>query len=120
MEFENLLTADVHEAGSDMEILHPATGEKTGAFLHIKGVDSKSFRSAFAEFNRKSMERSADKEALGVELLVAVTDGWSGIKSGGEDKPFSKDAVRKLFVDSPAIRQQADQWCASRRNFTKG
>lgn len=120
MQFDDLLTADVHEAGSQMEIRHPATGDKTGAFLLLKGVDSKTFRRALAEFNRKRMEKGADGEALGIDLLVAVTDSWSGMKEGEQDKPFSKDAVRKLYVDSPAIRQQADAWIADRRNFTKG
>lgn len=120
MEFDDLLTADVHEAGSDMEIRHPATGEKTGVFLLLKGVDSKTFRRALAEFNRKGMEKGADRESLGIDLLVAVTEGWRGMKVDGQDKPFSKDAVRKLYVDSPAIRQQADGWIADRRNFTRG
>lgn len=120
MEFENLLTEDVHEAGAEMEIKDPATGEKTGAFLLIKGVDSKTFRAALTDYNRKRLDPKADQEAMSIDLLVAATDGWRGIKEGGADKAFSKDAVRTLYAKSPAIRQQADGWIADRRNFTKG
>lgn len=117
VEFDSLLTADKHEAGAEMEIIHPATGEKTGVFLLIKGVDSKTFRKASAEFNKARLTAKPEQlDDLALEMTVAITEGWRGLK----DKEFSKDAVRKLYTDSPAIRSQVDNWFQQRRNFTKG
>lgn len=120
MNFNDLLTTDKHEAGGEMEILHPATGEKTGIFLTIRGIDSRSFRADSAEYNRKKLAKDADAEALYVDLMVKATTGWRGMKDDGEDMPFSKEAVRKMYTESPAIFLQADRFCADRRNFTKG
>lgn len=120
MEFSQLVTADAHEAGAEMEILHPATGEKTGAFLLIRGIDSRTFRAASSVFNKKRLEKDADIDALSLDLTVAVTVGWRGIKQDGADILFTKDALRSLLENSPAIRQQVDSWFTSRRNFMKG
>lgn len=117
VEFDSLLTAEKHEAGAEMEIIHPATGEKTGVFLKIKGVDSKTFRKASAEYNKARLTAKPDElDGLSLELTVAITEGWRGFK----DKEFSKDAARKLYIDSPGIRAQVDTWFQQRRNFTKG
>jgi len=115
MNFEDLLTADAHEDGAEMEVLHPATGEKTGVFLMIRGVDSKSFRKASADFNRKKA-KGDDHDSLAMDLTVAITAGWRGIKN----MEFSPDAARKLYTDSPAIRNQVDSFFTVRRNFMKG
>lgn len=116
MQFDNLLTTDIHEAGAEMEIRNPATGEPTGAFLLLKGIDSRTFRAASSEFNRRRLEKDHDIQALALDMSVAITSGWRGI----EGREFSKDAVRELYEKSPAIRMQVDEWFQDRRNFTKG
>ena len=116
MKFNDMLTADAHEAGAEMEVMHPATGESTGVFLRIRGVDSKTFRDASLEFNRKRMEKGNENKDIALDLSVAITAGWRGI----DDVEFSADAVRKLYQDSPAIRAQVDAFFTVRRNFMKG
>jgi len=39
LEFEP--SASAHEAGIDIEIIHPETGEKTGLVIHMCGPDSR-------------------------------------------------------------------------------
>jgi hypothetical protein len=116
MKFEELLTAPAHEEGAEMEIMHPVSGQPTGAFLLIRGVDSKTFRDASLEFNRKRMEKGNENKDIALDLSVAITAGWRGI----DDVEFSADAVRKLYQDSPAIRAQVDAFFTVRRNFMKG
>lgn len=120
MEFAKLLTADDHEAGAEMEILHPVTGAKTGAFLLVRGVDSRTFRTASSEFNRKRAAKDSDDDALSLDLTVSIVCGWRGIKQDGEDKPFSKESVRAMMEGSPKIRAQVEAWFLDRKNFTKG
>lgn len=116
MKFEELLTAPAHEEGAEMEVMHPATGEATGVFIRVRGVDSKTFRDASIEFNRKRMDKANDDKDIALDLTVAITAGWRGI----DDIEFSADAVRKLYTDSPAIRAQVDAFFTVRRNFMKG
>ena len=116
MKFEELLTAPAHEQGAEMEIMHPVTGQGTGVFLLIRGVDSKTFRDASIEFNRKRMDKANEDKDIALDLTVAITAGWRGI----DDIEFSADAVRKLYTDSPAIRAQVDAFFTVRRNFMKG
>lgn len=116
MKFEELLTAPAHEQGAEMEIMHPVTGQGTGVFLLIRGVDSKTFRDASIEFNRKRMDKANDDKDIALDLTVAITAGWRGI----DDVEFSADAARKMYTDSPAIRAQVDAFFTVRRNFMKG
>lgn len=116
MKFEELLTAPAHEQGAEMEIMHPVTGQGTGVFLLIRGVDSKTFRDASIEFNRKRMDKANEDKDIALDLTVAITAGWRGI----DDVEFSADAVRKMYTDSPAIRAQVDAFFTVRRNFMKG
>jgi len=116
MKFDDLLTAPAHEEGAEMEIIHPVSGQPTGAFLLIRGVDSKTFRDASLEFNRKRLDKANDDKDIALDLTVAITAGWRGI----DGVEFSADAVRKLYTDSPAIRAQVDAFFTVRRNFTKG
>lgn len=116
MKFDDLLTAPAHEEGAEMEVMHPATGAATGVFLRILGVDSKTFRDASLEFNRKRLDKANDEKDIALDLTVAITAGWRGI----DDIEFSKEAARKLYTDSPAIRAQVDAFFTVRRNFMKG
>ena len=115
MKFEELLTADDHEAGAEMNVLHPVTGVPTDVYIMVKGIDSKTFRDASIQFNRKRIEGKADDDHA-LDLTVAITCGWRGID--GVD--FSPEKARELYRDSPAIRAQVDEFFTKRRNFTKG
>lgn len=116
MKFDELLTADTHEAGAEMEVLHPVTDEKTGVFIRVRGIDSKSYRAAAIEYNRKAAKAKTDdeREAAALDLDVAITAGWRGI----DDMEFSADAARKLYSESPAIRAQVASFFVKRQNFS--
>ena len=115
MKFNDMLTADAHEAGAEMEVMHPATGEATGVFIRVRGIDSKSYRAAATEYNRKSAKAKSDeeKEQAALDLDVAITAGWRGI----DDMEFSAEAARRLYTDSPSIRAQVASFFVNRRNF---
>jgi len=115
MKLDELMTAGAHEEGAEMRVMHPATGEPTDVYIRIKGVDSKTFRNASLEFNRKRLEKGSDADELSLDLTVAITAGWRGL-----DEEFSQALARKLYTDSPAIRAQVDEFFTKRRNFMKG
>lgn len=122
MELASLCTADAHEQGATIEVAHPVTGDKTDVRIVIRGVDSPSFRKITREHRKKMSEKGAEDrlEEMSCDMLAALTIGWQGITQNGEPVPFSVDAVRALYINSPAIRAQVDAFVIDRRNFTTG
>ncbi|MFW0776360.1 MAG: hypothetical protein ACN2B6_01390 [Rickettsiales bacterium] len=128
MEFNDLLTQDLHEEGAEVEIISPATGEKTGFFIKVMGMDSLEFQKAQKKLRNQAIKALQEKTSITEEdeieseinQLVAITVGWKGIEVDGKDKPFTKEACKQLYTKSPGIRQQVDRFVGDRLNFTKG
>jgi hypothetical protein len=127
MNFDDLLTQDAHEAGAEINILNPNTGEPTDVFIKVLGIDSIAWRSAMKTAIRKmiSAKKSDDLTESDlidedVEKLVAITVGWRGLTKNGEPLEFSKKACRELYKKSPRIMDQIDRFIGDHRNFTKG
>lgn len=59
-------------------------------------------------------------EAEGTDLLVALTAGWQLITPDGAllDVPFTPENARKVYDQILWIREQVDEFCADRGNFT--
>lgn len=128
MEFNDLLTKAAHEDGAEVSILNPSTGEDTGFKIRVLGVDSTAFQKAQRKIRMQAIKALTDKKEITIEdeiaseidHLVSITIGWSGIEHEGKSKPFSVDACRQLYTDSPGLRQQVDRFVSDRRNFIKG
>lgn len=125
MDISTLYTADLHEEGAEVQLKNPATGEKLDCFITIKGLDSKTFRKASRKKQRAMLAAMAsgeetDEDALDVEALVDATVNWRGFTDGGKDYEFTPERAKKLYSQSPGIRQQLDSFLSNRRNFTKG
>lgn len=128
MEIDSLFTAQDHENGAELNVVHPATSEPTSIYLRLAGVDSRIFRTAVRERQRlrsetlsKGASEDADlEEVRDVDILVSATLGWRGIMNDGEEMPFSSDAVRTLYLKSPGVRNQVERFIYNRRNFIKG
>lgn len=63
----------------------------------------------------------AAEDAADLDLLVALTTGWSGFEDD-DDQPavFSPDAVRTLYAQCPPIREQALAFIGDRTRFFGG
>lgn len=125
MDIEQLYTVDAHEAGADVVIRNPLTGEDTDIVITIKGIDSKAFRQARLNVRRKALEgmrdgSDADADAVASEILAKITIGWTGLTSKGEPVPFSEKTALELYKNAPPIREQIDEFISNRINFIKG
>lgn len=77
----------------------------------IEGVNNRDATALTEEMVVKTQEQALD-------TVVACTLGWSGVLDrDGTEVKFSADAARVLYKQYPAIRDQADQFIADRRNF---
>mgnify|MGYP005989872345 CR=1 FL=1 len=117
MDVKQLYTLDAHEEGSEVQIKDPSTNEPTDFYIKVKGVDSRSYRDAVRKYHRKLLK---DEEGGEIDLLVAVTIDWRGLKSGKDTVKFTEEAARNLYENAPNVASQVDRFIAERVNFTKG
>ena len=122
MDINDFYTADEHEKGREVAINNPSTGEPSDVVFIVRGPDSKTFRKAILKSNRANLE--VDDTDRMTDLLVAVTIDWRGLKQGsGKDAkyvPFSPEAARKIYDQSPDVATQVMTFVSQRQNFIKG
>ncbi len=116
------------EAGIELTLVHPKTGEPlTFAKIRILGADSDAYRDLQMQMQRRAAERMArtrklnispeELEAQALDLLVAVTQGWSGLTLDGAPFEYSPENARKLYTRATWIREQVDTAVQDRGNF---
>lgn len=113
---------------ADIEIQHPVTGEALGVTITVLSPDSDEYRRTslqlqndnirFVRKNRgKTTAERLQQEAM--DVLVAATIGWKGLQENGQDLPFTKENVRRVYAEFPFIKEQVDEFTADRRNFIR-
>ena len=117
MDINTLYTVDAHEEGAEIRIVSPLDGKETDFYITLQGIDSKTYRTAVRAYHRKLI---AEEEGGEVDLLVAITKGWRGLKNNGKDVVFASEAAHDLYVNAPSVTSQIDQFVADRTNFIKG
>ena len=119
------------EDGYEFELMLP-TGEKSGAFLTIRGDQSKTVkayaRKKYSEFKMKEQaarRRGKDNddmtieeaEDLAIEAAIVRLIGWKGITDGGKPVEFSKDAASSILREHSWIREQIMEEAGQILNF---
>jgi hypothetical protein len=127
MDLAALDTRKGAEQGYELQLTHPQTGEVLPGKLQLLGADSAAWQEKQAELVQRRVNRlsrtkkntatMAELDADSVELLAAVTQGWSGLAIGGADYAYNAENVVKLYRDFPWIREQAYEAVNDRGNF---
>jgi hypothetical protein len=133
----SLDTTAVAESGAVMKVRNFATGEvlmtedKKPVTIVLAGEDSERFKKADLANRNRRIDRmqvgvrgakasAAELDSDNLEMLVAVTIGWSNIAIDGDDElPFSHDNARVLYTKLPWLREQAQAFVLDRTNFLK-
>ncbi|MEH6565551.1 MAG: hypothetical protein V7756_09540 [Halopseudomonas sp.] len=119
MKKEDFYTAPRANAGVKMP-LKTDTGEDTGEWLLVRGVDSDAFRKARFEAARTirdlpedmgEWERSQAVEDAIRENIVALVADWSF------DESCTPDAVREFVTQAPQVAAGIDQIAADKSLF---
>lgn len=113
LDLDSIATVDAAE----VELLHPVTGEGTGAFVSLAGPEHPQRKAEVMAMLRRQRVRGAqqaqrfargakldvpdpeDEERESMEMLARSILGWRGIKRGGELVAFSAQAVKDLLAD---------------------
>ena len=108
MELNSVNISQQHEAGFALEIVHPATGDKLGGVITIRGDESKEVqnynRKRFQELQkRERMNKGkstdytlAEIEDIGIESAIVRCMGWKNIKKDGIELEFNKEMKAEL------------------------
>tara|TARA_B100000768_G_C11225775_1_gene352701 strand:+ start:34 stop:405 length:372 start_codon:yes stop_codon:yes gene_type:complete len=118
MKISELYTTELHDAGSEVEILDDQ-GSPTGLFIKVMGMDSSVFRAQAKKQQKAYIEalrnkKDFDEESMALEALVSATIDWRGT-----DEKFTKKLCKELYTKAPYIKEQIDSFMADRSNFTK-
>lgn len=115
------------EAGADLEVLDPVTGESVGVTITLAGADSTIHRKATATIAKRRMSnakgfrnRALDPEkfeAESIEVLAACTLGWKGVVVDGAPLPCGRDNAVMLYTRFPWLREQVDQFISDRSAY---
>lgn len=109
-------------------IVKTPDGEDSPLVISVYGRDSKQAKSASirAVHRREAVTKRLGKDRLpdeatieklnsiNIEFLADVTAGWTGV-----DVKFSRDAAIEMYTKFAIIREQVDDFCKERENFTK-
>lgn len=127
MDLDALDTRKGAEQGFELQLAHPQSGALLAGKLVLLGQDSAAWQEKQAELvqrrvnrlqrSKKTTASVAELEADSIELLAAVTAGWSGIVLKGEAIAYSAEKARWLYLSYPWVREQAYEAVNDRGNF---
>jgi hypothetical protein len=113
------------EAGIDVSITHPKTGEPLGIVIKVVGPDSKKQAKARTAVLNDRVEKKIRKitaDRLTEEATNMVANSilsWSGVEIDGAAVQFSVENAVMVFTRWPFIREQVQSVSDDRANFIK-
>lgn len=132
MELFSLDLSKGAEAGYDLVLEHPVTGEELDGVIRIRGDKSKvvqqfarkritamQARERIQKGKNKSTDLTIEElEDMAVESAVIRVISWKNIKLNGEELPFTKENAETVFKDYDWIRQQVMEASEELTNFS--
>jgi len=123
MDFSKIKKAD--KLSAELIVKSPATGKLTDVRITLVSAESAQYldalrtiqkqRQAKRDLNPDLPQDAVDGEA--VELLALCTLGWTGVKEGKTEVPFSVEAAKKLYTEHLWLQKQVDRFIADGREF---
>lgn len=113
--------SEAAEAGYEFELRVPGTDTPTGAFVTVRGAESKIVREhARKVYSQIRMREQAMKkrgkepeemtleeaEELAIDSAINRVISWRGIANEGKEVAFTKEAAASIFKEHSWIREQ--------------
>lgn len=123
---------EIAEAGYEFELKLPGTGEGTGAFITVRGDQSRTVkafgRKKYSEFKLREQQAKRrgkdvedmtleEAEELSVESAVVRIIGWKNITEAGKEVPFTKENAERILKEYPFIKDQILEEAGNLLNF---
>ena len=112
--------SETSEVGFEHELQYPGTNERTGAFVKVRGAESKIARAyarkKYTEYRQKEVmakrkgrdeEMSLDDaEDMAIETAITRIISWRGIAEDGVEIPFTKENAERVLREHSWIRTE--------------
>lgn len=116
---------EIAEAGYEFELLLPGSGEKTDAFVKVRGDQSKIVknytRKKYDEIGVRSKRKTPvtleEAEEFAVEGAVIRIISWRGIEEDGKEVPFTVENATRILSKHSWIREQIQEAASEQLNF---
>jgi hypothetical protein len=125
LDLDSLDLTAAAEEGSEMMVRHPVTDEELGWSILLAGRDSAAWAKAVEAVNKRNQGKRLSKlthaESLDrrADLVSRVSLGFPRGNPivGGEEIPFSRENVRKLYRRFGWLVEQADEHMSDRAQY---
>ena len=123
MDFADLDMTAAADAGADLHLRHPATGEplmdgKTKVIWRIIGRDSARVREATRAAQKDAVAGKIDDEEAGILSTAACIIGWpKGTKWQGKELPCTPENAAMMLRARPWLMEQIGPFAIDRANF---
>lgn len=132
MDLNSLDLSKDAEAGYELTLVHPVSGDDLDGVIRVRGDKSKAIQ-AFSRKRVNELQRRErmlkgkgkdenlsieELEQMHIESGIARVISWKNIKKDGEEIPFTKENAEMVFKDYPWILEQTLEASAELRNFS--
>ena len=116
-EMKQFFTREVAQEGKRIPLSRP-DGTETEHWLTLQGIDSDSFRDAFADERKVLLEKGADGEVGERDMTESRNRMLSKlVPSWSFDLPCTPENVKAFLTESPQIAEKLNALAADRRYF---
>ena len=120
MDLNSLDLSKDAEAGYELTLVHPVSGDDLDGVIRVRGDKSKAIQ-AFSRKRVNELQRRErmlkgkgkdenlsieELEQMHIESGIARVISWKNIKKDGEDLPFTKENAEAVFKEYPWILEQ--------------
>lgn len=123
--------SETSEAGYEFELEYPGSRERTGAFIKVRGAESKAARAyarkKYTEYRQKELmakrkgreeEMSLeDAEDMAIESCITRIISWRGVGEAGVEVPFTKENAERILREHSWIRTEVMEASEQLLNF---
>lgn len=124
--------SEIAEAGYEFELTLPGTGDPTGAFITVRGNESKTVkaygRKKYNEYKLREQQAKRrgkdvedltleEAEDLAVESTIVRIIGWRGINDNGKEVVFTPENAAKILKEHSWIREAITEEASNLLNF---
>ncbi|WP_439259486.1 hypothetical protein [Lonepinella sp. BR2930] len=133
MDFSKLDTVKAAETTHKFAVLHPVTGEETGALIDVYSAESNPVRHYASTVLRKLQKQEFDNNRSrkpkfkdldelqedAIEACIVRIAGWQNVQWDSKELEFNEDNARKLLTACPWLREQVIEHSDNLANFLK-
>lgn len=118
---------EAQEAGTDLELKHPATGKPLDIVLRVVSYESERCKRVRRVAMDRALKSQGRRQVTAYEIEESTRDlvasaivGWSGMEYQGAALDCTPENVKRILTEFPWIGEQVDAVAQDRAAFFRG